>query len=160
RGCGCTAIRSATKSSGRCGSDSGMDYRYRAASPSTPGCAAERETELAQVELRTLARVREEALQHVAQQTGVQAVEIGLAGAADPDQPRHAQERQVMADGRLRLPEHLAQSRDVRLPLAGQGQKNAESRVVRQQLEVLHQAGDRPVRDRQGRRVLLLCGRG
>src|SRR6266404_9707471 len=57
-----------------------------------------------------IAGVREELLEQVAHQPGLDAVVIVLAVAPKTDQPRHAEESQMMAHRRLRLFEQLTQS--------------------------------------------------
>src|SRR5260370_34339599 len=53
--------------------------------------------------LGPVARVGEELLEEVADQAGLQIVEVALAVAAEADEAGHAHQRQVMADGWLRL---------------------------------------------------------
>ena len=64
-------------------------------------------------------------------------IKIVLAVAAGLDQAGDAEQRQVMADGRLALAELVAQRRHVQFPFAGQIHQHAQAGFIRQQLEDL-----------------------
>src|SRR5437870_4993850 len=92
--------------------------------------------------LEPVARVREELLQEIGDEGRVEPVEVMLAVAAEADQVAHAQERQVMADGRLRLLQKLAQGGDVQFALLGQIQQYFEPGLIGEQFEDFREAFD------------------
>jgi len=69
-----------------------------------------------------VAGVGEELLEEIAHVRRGQMIVVVFAFPAETDQTDHAHERQMMADGGLRLAEQVAQGRDVQLSLLGQGQ--------------------------------------
>src|SRR4051794_34380625 len=76
--------------------------------------------------LRRLARHREEAGHQAPEGLGPEAVVVVLPLASRLDQPGDPQERQVVADGGLSLPETLAEVGDVELARSRQKEKDAE----------------------------------
>ena len=72
--------------------------------------------------------------------------------AAVADQAAHAEQGEVVADGRLRLRQQLAEGGDVHLAVEGQRHQDLQSRLVGQQLEDVGPAGDGLVGDTPARR--------
>jgi hypothetical protein len=89
-------------------------------------------------------RIGKELLEELAYQPGLNAVIIVLAMASVTDEPGHAEKSQMMAHGRLRLFQHVAQRCNVEFFILGQGQQDLQTGFVGQQFKNLGQAIDRP----------------
>jgi len=90
----------------------------------------------------TIPGVCEELLEQLTDQSGFHAIVIVFAVATVANQARHAQQCQVMAHGRLRLAEQLAQGGDVQFTVLGQSEQDFETGFIRQELENLREAVD------------------
>src|SRR5436853_5988318 len=90
--------------------------------------------------LVAVSRVGKKLVEQVADEAGLDAVEIVLAIAAEANQAGHAQQGQVVTDGRLLLAEHFAKGGHVHLSILRQTQEDLESRFIGEQLEDLGQS--------------------
>src|SRR5207302_7071760 len=95
--------------------------------------------------LVAVARILEKPLEEIADQPGLDLVVIVLADTAKADQPGHAQPGEMVADGRLRRLQEIAQGADVHFPILAQRDQNLQTRLIRQQFEDVDESLDRAV---------------
>jgi hypothetical protein len=121
-----------------------------------PSLALVAEREIIEVELlMAVARIGKELFEEIAHQSGLNAVEVVLAVAAKTDEPGHAQQGEMVADGRLRLIKQVAQSRYMQLTILRQREQDFETGFVSQQFEDLGQTVNGPLRNlERGRQPL------
>jgi len=100
-----------------------------------------RDDELVEADLAFswFAHAVEQLLHQTAETRLADGIVVMLAVASRLDQTGDAEQRQVMADGRLTLAEPIAQSCYVQFRLAGEIHKDPQARLVRKELEDLDQ---------------------
>src|ERR1700687_2619641 len=116
-----------------------------------------REGEILELKLlRARAGVAEALVEEVADESGLQVIEVVFAVAAIADEAGHAHEGQVMANRGVGLAEQVAQRRDVQLAVVSERDEDFQARLVRHELEYFRQAVDGLVGnlDRGGARSL------
>src|ERR1700722_735703 len=85
---------------------------------------------------------REEADEQLAEMVGPDAVEIVFALAPRLDESRNPQECQVMTDGRLALPEPVAQVGHMELAVLSEEEEDAKPGFIAEELEDLSKFAD------------------